>query len=82
MDSVIRINSGEKILSYSWAGVKTNDISYPDGQKSLKMKAHVSSSMGYFAWLSDNDYLLMAETLTGDYTWVDLKDPLFKAGDR
>ena len=86
MDATIRINDGKKILTYSWDGSKLFAIDYPDDPttghprlgKPLTMIASVSSSKGYFAWLSSDSHLLITESLTDAHLWVPLKDPLIQ----
>ena len=79
MDTVIRINDGSKIVSYSWAGLKMYETAYPTGVTQLTMIAHASSAKGFFAWLSEDGHLLTMEIVTGASTWVTIKNPLFLA---
>ena len=53
-------------------------VDYPVGETSMTMIAHVSSSKGYFAWLSKNLYLFITESLTSAHLWVNLMDPLLQ----
>ena len=80
MDATIRINDGNGIVSYSWAGFEMHRIAYPPAyppRAKMTMIASVSSSKGYFAWLSSDGYLLTTEILSGAHIWVKLTHPLF-----
>ena len=77
MDTTIRINEGSGIVSYSWAGFEMHHIAYPSEVTKMTMIASVSSSKGFFAWLSSDGYLLTTEVLSGAHIWVKLTHPLF-----